>query len=40
MLLEAKTEKTNQWQQFVPWPDYLSKKIVNKLQHKIQGLVI
>lgn len=40
MLLEAKTYKTNQWQQFVPWPDYLSKKIVNKLQHKIQGLVI
>lgn len=40
MLLEAKTYKTNQWQQFVPWPDYVSKKIVNKLQHKIQGLVI
>lgn len=40
MLLEAKAHKPNQWQQFVPWPDDLSKKTVNKLQHKTLGLVI
>lgn len=40
MFLKAKTYKTNQWQQFVPWPDYLRKKIVNKLQYKILGLMI
>lgn len=30
---KQKAHKWNQRQQFVPWPDYLSKNIVNKLQN-------